>query len=77
MQNPFAHWSFEDGVARTLLGASLAALGLAIAALLGAGGLDLSPPTRGVVLSALLIAGVLKIASRLVRPIGQWLNEQA
>lgn len=77
MKNPFARWSFEDGVARMLLGASLAALGLAVAAFLSAGGLDLSPPARGVVLSALLIAGVLKIASHLVRPIGQWLNEQA
>jgi hypothetical protein len=74
MQNPFAHWSFEDRVARTLLGVSLAALGLAVAVFLSAGG-DLSPSARGVVLSALLIGGVLKLASSLVRPIGQWLNQ--
>jgi len=75
MYNPFAGWSFEDRVARTLLGASLASLGLAIAAFLSAGGLNLSPSARGVVLSALLVAAVLKLASRLVRPIGAWLNQ--
>jgi CBS domain containing-hemolysin-like protein len=78
MQNPFTRPALEDRVAGTLLGASLAALGLAIAVLLSAGGLTpLSPSARGVVLSALLIAGVLKVASRLARPIGRWLNEQS
>ncbi|MGR4863403.1 hypothetical protein [Caulobacter sp. LARHSG274] len=77
MQNPFAALSREDLIARTLLGASLASLGLAIAAFLGAGGPNLSPSARGVVLSALLVAAVLKAASRLVRPVGAWLNEQS
>ena len=78
----------EDRIAKAALAGSMVAGATALATFLAAGGVILSagtstltvsfpPSAQGAVLSALLIAGVLKLASRVVPPIGRWLNDQA
>ena len=78
----------EDRIAKAALAGSMLAGGVAIAAFLLTGEVALNaatstlsltfpPSSQGVVLGALLAAGLLKIACRLVRPVSQWLNRRS
>lgn len=75
----------EDRIAKAALGGSLAVCGVAVTAFLVTGGvalnvarstLDLSiaPGAQTLVLGALLVAGVLRLASRVVSPASRWLG---
>ena len=77
--------ALEDRIAKAALGGSMAAGGIAITAFLVTGGVALdaatstlsltfAPISQGLVLGALLVAGVLKLASRVIPPVGRWLN---
>ena len=74
----------EDRIAKAALAGSMTAGVIAVVAFLTTGGLALDaatstlslsfpPASQGPVFAALLIAGVLKVAGRLVRPVGRWL----
>ena len=78
----------EDRIAKAALAGSMLAGGVAIAAFLLTGEVALNaatstlsltfpPSSQGVVLGALLAAGLLKIACRLVGPVGRWLNRRS
>ena len=78
----------EDRIAKAVLAGSCAAGGVAIAAFLLTGevalnaatstlSLTFAPASQGVVLGALLVAGLLKIAGRAIRPVGQWLGRRS
>lgn len=69
------HNKLEDRIAKAALGGSLAVCGVAVTAFLVAGGLaldaarsapgpNIAPATQGLMLGALLVAGVLRLASR-------------
>jgi hypothetical protein len=79
------HNKLEDRIAKAALGGSLAVCGVAITAFLVTGGvaldvarftLDLSiaPAAQGLVLGALMVAGVLRLASRVASPASRWLG---
>ena len=78
----------EDRIAKAALAGSMLAGGVAIAAFLLTGevalnaatstlSLTFAPSSQGVVAGALLGAGLLKIACRPIRPVGQWLNRRS
>ncbi|CAN5580916.1 hypothetical protein BH10PSE4_BH10PSE4_01040 [soil metagenome] len=78
----------EDRIARAALAGGAVAGAIAIATFLAAGGVILNaqmstvslsfpPSSQGVVLGALLIAGLLKAVSRVASPTGRWLNGRA
>ena len=78
----------EDRIAKAALAGAIIAGAIAVAAFLAAGGVILNaqtstvslsfpPSSQGVVLSALLFAGVLKAAHRVAPLIGRWLNGRA
>lgn len=78
----------EDRIAKAALAGSMAAGGVAIAAFLLTGevalnaatstlSLTFSPSSQGLVLGALLVAGVLKVATRVIGPVGRWLGRQS
>ena len=78
----------EDRIAKAALAGSMAAGGVAIAAFLLTGevalnsatstlSLTFAPSSQGVVLGALLVAGVLKVATRVIPPVGQWLKRRS
>jgi hypothetical protein len=79
------HNKLEDRIAKTALGGSLAVCGVAVTAFLVTGGvaldvarstLDLSiaPAGQGLMLGALLVAGVLRLAGRVSSPASRWLG---
>ena len=76
----------EDRIAKAALAGSMVAGVIAVVAFLVSGGLVLDaatstltlsfpPASQGLVFAALLTAGVLKVAGRLVRLVGRWLNK--
>ena len=78
----------EDRLAKAALAGSMAAGGVAIAAFLLTGevalnsatstlGLTFAPSSQGVVFGALLVAGLLKVATRAIPPVGQWLSRRS
>ena len=78
----------EDRITKVALAGSMLAGGVAIAAFLLTGEVALNaatstlsltfpPSSQGVVGGALLAAGLLKIACRLIRPVGQWLSRRS
>jgi hypothetical protein len=78
----------EDRIAKAALAGSMLAGSVAIAAFLLTGevalnaatstlSLTFAPSSQGVVLGALLVAGVLKVATRVIGSVGQWLNRQS
>ncbi|KRA59436.1 hypothetical protein ASD79_12240 [Caulobacter sp. Root655] len=78
------HHEAENRIAKAALAGSMVAGAIAVVAFLTTGGLALDaatstlslsfpPASQGPVFAALLAAGVLKVAGRLVRPISRWL----
>ena len=78
----------EDWIAKAALAGSCVARGVAIAAFLLTGevalnaatstlSLTFAPSSQGVVLGALLVAGLLKVATRVIPPVGQWLSRRS
>ena len=78
----------EDRIAKAVLAGSMAAGGVAIAAFLLTGevalnaatstlSLTFAPSSQGVVFGALLVAGLLKVATRVIPPVGQWLSRRS
>jgi hypothetical protein len=78
----------EDRISKAALAGSMAAGGVAIAAFLLTGevvlnaatstlGLTFAPSSQGLVLGALLAAGLLKVATRAIPPVGRWLGRRS
>lgn len=66
----------EARIARTLLGASLAAVGVAAGAFFSVGGLTgaFTPGVQNLMLTLLFVAGVLRVGAHVVGPAGRWLR---
>ena len=77
----------ENRIAKVALAGSMVAGAVAIGAFLLTGevalngatstlSLTFAPSSQGVVLGALLVAGALKMTTRVVGPLGQWLGRR-
>ena len=78
----------EDRIAKAALAGSMLAGGVAIATFLLTGevalnaatstlSLTFAPSSQGVVFGALLVAGLLKVTTRMIPPVGQWLSRRS
>jgi hypothetical protein len=66
----------EARIARTLLGASLASVGVAAGAFFSVGGLTgaFTPGVQNLMLVLLFVAGMLRVGAHLIAPAGRWLR---